>query len=74
MNSDTETLLQMTEELTAMVLEPHSNVEQRSLFIDQLLKQICLVQHQHFGTCGEQYYNRERRHGYIGDISPAQFE
>jgi transposase len=41
--------------LQAQVLELHQKLEQQSLFIDQLLEQIRLARHQHFGTRSERH-------------------
>ena len=55
MDSDTETLPQSTGELVALVGELQSKLEQQSLFIDQLLEQIRLARHQHFGARSERF-------------------
>lgn len=41
--------------LRALVLEQQQKLEQQSLFIDQLLEQIRLARHQHFGTRSERF-------------------
>jgi transposase len=42
-------------ELRALVLEQQRQLEQQSLFIDQLLEQIRLARHQHFGARSERF-------------------
>ena len=42
-------------ELRALVLEQQKRLEQQSLFIDQLLEQIRLARHQHFGSRSERF-------------------
>jgi len=42
-------------ELRQLVLEQQQKLEQQSLFIDQLLEQIRLARHQHFGTRSERF-------------------
>jgi len=42
-------------ELRQLVLERTKQLEQQSLFIDQLLEQIRLARHQHFGTRSERF-------------------
>jgi len=42
-------------ELRQLVLEQSKQLEQQSLFIDQLLEQIRLARHQHFGTRSERF-------------------
>jgi transposase len=41
--------------LRALVLEQQQQLEQQSLFIDQLLEQIRLARHQHFGVRSERF-------------------
>ena len=41
--------------MRALVLEQQRQLERQSLFIDQLLEQIQLARHQHFGTRSERY-------------------
>ena len=55
MHGEPETLPQNTEELAALVRELQSTVEQQSLFINQLLEQIRLARHQHFGSRSERF-------------------
>ena len=43
------------DELRALVLEQQQKLEQQSLFIDQLLEQIRLARHQHFGVRSERF-------------------
>jgi len=50
-----ETLPQNTEELVVLVRELQSTVEQQSQFINQLLEQIRLARHQHFGNRSERF-------------------
>lgn len=52
---DTPDLPTSLAELRALVLEQQSKLEQQSLFIDQLLEQIRLARHQHFGTRSERF-------------------
>jgi transposase len=42
-------------ELRALVLEQQKRLEQQSLFIEQLLEQIRLARHQHFGSRSERF-------------------
>jgi transposase len=42
-------------ELRALVIEQQKRLEQQSLFIDQLLEQIRLARHQHFGARSERF-------------------
>ena len=42
-------------ELRQLALEQQQQLEQQSLFIDQLLEQIRLARHQHFGTRSERF-------------------
>jgi hypothetical protein len=42
-------------ELRQLILEQQRQLEQQSLFIDQLLEQIRLARHQHFGTRSERF-------------------
>jgi hypothetical protein len=42
-------------ELQALVLEQQQLIDQQSLFIDQLLEQIRLARHQHFGVRSERF-------------------
>lgn len=42
-------------ELRQLVLEQQQKLEQKSLFIDQLLEQIRLARHQHFGVRSERF-------------------
>jgi transposase len=55
MKDDTVDLPASVAELRALVLEQHRQLEQQSLFIDQLLEQIRLARHQHFGTRSERF-------------------
>lgn len=55
MTNDNDTVPQDRAELTALVLELQAKVEQQSLFIDQLLEQIRLARHQHFGARSERF-------------------
>jgi transposase len=52
---DTVDLPASVAELRALVLEQQRQLEQQSLFIDQLLEQIRLARHQHFGTRSERF-------------------
>ena len=59
-NQDSETndeaaLPATVNELRALVLEQQQKLEQQSLFIDQLLEQIRLARHQHFGVRSERF-------------------
>ncbi|MCP4945516.1 MAG: hypothetical protein GY924_26510, partial [Planctomycetaceae bacterium] len=53
MNRETETLPTTTEELTILVLDLQAKLDQLSQFNNQLLEQIRLARHQHFGTRSE---------------------
>ncbi len=55
MTNDNDTLPQSMTALTALVYELQAKVEQQSLFIDQLLEQIRLARHQHFGARSERF-------------------
>lgn len=55
MTNDNDTLPQSTTELTALVRELQAKVWQQSLFTDQLLEQIRLARHQHFGARSERF-------------------
>ncbi len=55
MNADIDTLPQDTAELTVLVRALQAKLEQQSLFIDQLLEQIRLARHQHFGVRSERF-------------------
>ncbi|MCP4927418.1 MAG: IS66 family transposase, partial [Gammaproteobacteria bacterium] len=55
MNRETETLPTTTEELTILVLDLQAKLDQLSQFNNQLLEQIRLARHQHFGTRSERY-------------------
>ena len=55
MPTDMTTQSMSKQALQAQVLELHQKLEQQSLFIDQLLEQIRLARHQHFGTRSERY-------------------
>jgi transposase len=55
MPTDTTTQSMSNQTLQALVLELHQKLEQQSLFIDQLLEQIRLARHQHFGTRSERF-------------------
>jgi len=54
-NRATETLPKTTEGLTALVLDLQAKLDQLSQFNNQLLEQIRLARHQHFGTRSERY-------------------
>ncbi len=55
MYRETETLPTTTEELTILVLDLQAKLDQLSQFNNQLLEQIRLARHQHFGTRSERY-------------------
>ena len=55
MNADIDTLPQDPAELTVLVCALQAKLEQQSLFIDQLLEQIRLARHQHFGVRSERF-------------------
>lgn len=55
MNDDIDTLPRDPAKLTALVCALQANLEQQSLFIDQLLEQIRLARYQHFGVRSERF-------------------
>ncbi len=55
MNRDTDLGLTSNEALKAQVLELQQKLDQQSQFINQLLEQIRLARHQHFGVRSERY-------------------
>jgi transposase len=55
MHSEPETRLQDAEELSSLVQRLQLKVEQQSQFINQLLEQIRLARHQHFGARSERF-------------------
>lgn len=55
MNRDTEITPESNQELKALVLELQAKLDQQTQFINQLLEQIRLARHQHFGVRSERY-------------------
>lgn len=55
MHNEPETLPHNAEELTSLVQQLQLKVEQQSQFINQLLEQIRLARHQHFGSRSERF-------------------
>ena len=67
-------------ELRALVLEQQKRLEQQSLFINQLLEQIRLARHQHFGVRSERFsidqmalaFNEAEASAAVGDDANAE--
>ncbi len=55
MNSDTDPLPESIDRLKALVLAQQQKLDQQSQFIEQLLEQIRLARHQHFGIRSERF-------------------
>ena len=51
--SSTTTLPDSVDELTALIIEQQNKLDHQSLFIEQLLEQIRLAQHNRFGIKSE---------------------